>query len=237
MIVPAGVLSLQGSCDPHLERLTDLGASPRSVRQRRHLEGLTHLVLPGGESTSIHHLLVLFDLWEELSARHRAGQLALFGTCAGAILLGQEEGVRPPRLGLLDAVLTRNAYGTQIDSFSEELHLELPDCKSRPFHGVFIRAPRFCTVGAGAEVLATHAGEPVLVQGPALLAATFHPELTSDTTLHDYFLGQNPEAGRTASKGRQENQDRDGTGLVPGGTSRDLDDRRQSWQSFASPPS
>lgn len=180
-----GVLALQGACSAHRAAFAELGVEAREVRSGRDLEGLTHLVLPGGESTTIHHLLELFDLRDEIVSRHRAGRLALFGTCAGAILLGGEDGERPPRFGLLDAVLTRNAYGGQVDSFSRVLHLDALDAELRC---VFIRAPKVASVGEGARVLARDGEDPILLAGPGLLAATFHPELSGDSLLHDYFL-------------------------------------------------
>ena len=142
-------------------------------------------MLPGGESTTIHHLLELFELRDEIVGRYRAGRLALFGTCAGAILLGGDDGERPPRLGLLDAVLRRNAYGRQADSFSRVLRLEALDAELRC---VFIRAPKVVGVGDGVRVLGCRGDEPILLSGPGLLAATFHPELSGDPLLHDYFL-------------------------------------------------
>jgi len=222
----AGVLCLQGSSEPHLARLAELhadgtlAAPPRAVRQRRDLDGLTHLILPGGESTTIRHLLDLFELTDELVARHRAGTLALFGTCAGAILLGQDDGTRPRRLGLLDATLARNAYGRQVDSFSAELSLELPAARGggddrresastaepTAFHGVFIRAPRFVRIGAGVRVLATRAVEPGKERGagavaaPGLLAGTFHPELTRDLRIHRWFVTRPPETPPAGSR-------------------------------------
>lgn len=196
----AGVLCLQGSSEPHLARLRDLGVAPREVRQRKDLDGLTHLILPGGESTTIRHLLDLFGLTELLLERHRAGALCLFGTCAGAILLGHDDGTRPKRLALLDVTLERNAYGRQVDSFSEPLALELPGEVGRaPFHGVFIRAPRFARVGPGVRVLARRGDEPVLVEGPGALAGTFHPELTGDLRIHRHFLAMAPAAARAAA--------------------------------------
>ena len=184
--VPAvGVLALQGASTAHRAAFARLGVEAREVRNREDLEGLTHLVIPGGESTTIHHLLELFDLKREILARHRSGHLALFGTCAGAILLGGDDGDRPPRFGLLDAVLERNAYGRQVDSFSRSVHLE---GLGTELHCVFIRAPRVRSVGQGARVLARLDGEPILVQGPGLLASTFHPELSDDALIHAYFL-------------------------------------------------
>ena len=181
-----GVLALQGSSEPHVQSLRRLGHEAREVRSRAALDGLTHLVIPGGESTTLHHLMQLFELWDEVIARHRDGSLALMGTCAGAILLGRaEDGVRPPRLGLLDAVLSRNAYGRQTSSFRRNITVKP---LARPFSGVFIRAPRFSSIGPAAEVLAELDGEPVLVRGPRTLAATFHPELTEDSALHALFL-------------------------------------------------
>ncbi len=181
----AGVLALQGASTPHRAAFARLGIEAREVRNRSHLEGLTHLVLPGGESTTIHHLLELFDLRRAIIDRHRAGRMALFGTCAGAILLGGEDGQRPPRFGLLDAVLERNAYGRQADSFSRVIRLEALGADLRC---VFIRAPKIKSAGAGARVLARDGDQPILLQGPGLLAATFHPELSGDPLLHAYFL-------------------------------------------------
>ena len=193
----AGVLALQGSSEPHLRRLAELGASPVEVRQKRQLDGLTHLILPGGESTTIRHLLDLFGLTPELEARQRGGELCLFGTCAGAILLGRDDGTRPRRLGLLDAQLSRNAYGRQVDSFSRDVELKLaPDAE--PFHCVFIRAPRFVELGSGVEVLGAIDGEPILVAAPGLLAGTFHPELTRDLRVHRHFLAMEPAERVTA---------------------------------------
>ncbi len=180
-----GVLALQGEAAAHREVFAGLGVAAREVRSREDLAGLTHLVLPGGESTTLHHLLQLFDLQREIVRRYRAGELALFGTCAGAILIGSGNGERPPRWGLLDAILERNAYGRQVDSFTRDLHLE---AFGSELHCVFIRAPRFSYVGAGARVLARLGDEPILVEGPRLLAATFHPELAGDPLVHRYFL-------------------------------------------------
>jgi 5'-phosphate synthase pdxT subunit len=188
MTTCAGVLALQGSSEPHLERLRELGLAPREVRQRADLDGLTHLILPGGESTTIRHLLDLFGLTEEMCARFRAGDLSLYGTCAGAILLGQDDGTRPRRLGFLDATLSRNAFGRQVDSFSRDVPLALSEEPERPFHCVFIRAPRFARVGPGANVLGMLDQEPILVEAPGLLAGTFHPELTRDLRVHRHFL-------------------------------------------------
>ncbi len=180
-----GVLALQGASTAHRSTFARIGVEAKEVRHRRDLEGLTHLVLPGGESTTIHYLLELFDLRQDILNRHRAHQLALFGTCAGAILLGGEDGEAPPRFGLLDAVLERNAYGRQVDSFSRRVSVE---ALQRKLRCVFIRAPKVRHVGPGARVLARDGDEPILLEGPGLLAATFHPELTQETMLHAHFL-------------------------------------------------
>lgn len=186
-----GVLALQGGFEPHLDVLRSLGVAARAVRTPRELAELTHLVLPGGESTTLHHLLTLFGMWELLRARHAAGELVVFGTCAGAILLGRAaaDGARPPRLGLLDVALERNAYGRQVDSFCAELEFE-----GAPLPAVFIRAPRIASVGTGVRVLARHGADPVLVEGPGALAATFHPELSGDSRVHQRFLALAPSA-------------------------------------------
>ena len=180
-----GVLALQGASEPHIAAFDRLGVEAREVRAPSQLADLTHLVLPGGESTTIQHLMSLFGLWKPIRRRHRAGDLALFGTCAGAILLGREDGRRPPRMGLLDAQLERNAYGTQLESTTRTLHLEAFD---RDLRCVFIRAPRFVALGPGVRVLACEGDDPVLVEAPGLLAATFHPELSDDPLLHRHFL-------------------------------------------------
>lgn len=182
------MLALQGDAEPHAECLRALGEEPRPVRRAAELEDLTHLVLPGGESTTIAHLIDLFGLRTVLVERARSGELALFGTCAGAILLGREDAERPARFGLLDAEVRRNAYGRQIDSFTAALTIDAFETEPAPFPAVFIRAPRFGAIGPGVRVLSEWNGAPVLVEAPGILAATFHPELTGDLRLHRYFL-------------------------------------------------
>ncbi len=185
-----GVLALQGSSEPHLQSLRNAGETPVAVRQLPHLDGLTHLVIPGGESTTLWHLMNLFGLWDEIRERHQAGRLALFGTCAGAILMGRDDGQYPPRWGVMDADVARNDYGRQSDSFTANLPLTGLDGGS--FRCVFIRAPRFVRVGDELEVLAWNEQDPVLVRGPGFLAATFHPELTDDPSIHRLFMEVDP---------------------------------------------
>lgn len=185
----SAVLALQGSVEPHRRHLEALGQRVREVRRREQLEGVTHLILPGGESTTLHLLLTRFGLWEELARRGADGSLAMFGTCAGAILLGRGDAAPPPRLGLIDIGVDRNAYGRQLDSFERPVRLQpaitgLPDT----LPGVFIRAPRLRDPGPSVEVLATLDDQPVLVRQGRHLASAFHPELTADLTLHQLFL-------------------------------------------------
>lgn len=201
-----GVLALQGDFEPHLKAFESLGVAAQEVRCADELEGVTHLVLPGGESTTLERLLTRFELREAILQRHAAGELALFGTCAGAILLGREEGQAPRRLGLIDAQVRRNAYGPQSLSHSVELDLQ---AFGRRFTCIFIRAPRFGELGGGVRVLARRGGEPVLIEGSRVLAASFHPELADDPFLHRYFLDAFPApaatvrpSGRPAVTGR-----------------------------------
>lgn len=179
-----GVLALQGDFAAHAKILRGLGAEVREVRRPAQLDGLSGLVIPGGESTT---LLKLLDhepaWWDRLPAFHRAGG-ALFGTCAGLILLARDVEPAQRSLALLDVTAARNAYGRQVDSF--EIQGAWQD--GRLLEMVFIRAPKIARVGDGVEVLAEHGGEPVLVGAGNVLAATFHPELTDDTSTHARFL-------------------------------------------------
>lgn len=186
-----GVLALQGAVEPHLCAFRDLGYEPTEVRTRRQLDDITHLVLPGGESTTLHNLLERSGLWQPLYKRLADGQLAAFGTCAGAILLGHCAEQWPPRLGVVDIEVQRNAYGRQLDSFIGDItFMDAGNFKvNSPMRGVFIRAPRFGAMGDQVRVLGCHVGEVVLVQEGRHLLAAFHPELTADRQLHQYFLG------------------------------------------------
>ena len=170
-----GVLALQGNFREHAAVLRRLGAHPVEVRKAEQLEGLDGLIIPGGESTAITRLMRLYGLEE--AVRRFAGPV--FGTCAGMILLGREH------LGLVDISVRRNAYGRQVSSF--EAAVELAGEKE-PLTGVFIRAPRVEDVGADVEILAELDGEPVLLRQGRFLVASFHPELTGDTRVHERFL-------------------------------------------------
>lgn len=185
-----GVLALQGAFREHRGALERLGAKTREVRQRRDLDGLEAIVLPGGESTTIGKLLVELEMLEPL--RQMVGEgMPAFGTCAGLILLAREiEGSSQPRLGVLDVRVRRNAFGRQVDSFETDLPVNGLD--PSPFPAVFIRAPVILETGPDVQPLALilDNGEerPVAVRQGNLLAASFHPELTSDDRLHRYFL-------------------------------------------------
>jgi 5'-phosphate synthase pdxT subunit len=170
-----GVLALQGNFREHLAVLRELGADAVEVRLPAQLDGLDGLIVPGGESTAILHLMRVGGL-EEPVARFPG---ALFGTCAGMILFDRAH------LGLLDVEMARNAYGRQVASFEADVDLE---GEEDPVRGVFIRAPRIVDAGPEVEVLARLEGEPVLVREGRVLAASFHPELTDDTRVHERFL-------------------------------------------------
>jgi 5'-phosphate synthase pdxT subunit len=170
-----GVLAVQGNFREHIAVLASLGAQTVEVRKADELEGLDGLVIPGGESTAIGRLMSIYGLEEAI--RRFAGPV--FGTCAGMILLDREH------LGLVDVGVRRNAYGRQVASFEADLELAGDD---EPLRGVFIRAPRVEDRGPGVEVLAAHAGEPVLLREGRFLVASFHPELTGDTRVHERFL-------------------------------------------------
>jgi 5'-phosphate synthase pdxT subunit len=170
-----GVLAVQGNFREHIAVLARLGAETVEVRKAEQLEGLDGLVIPGGESTAIARLMSIYGLEEAI---HRfAGPV--FGTCAGMILLDRRH------LGLVDVDVRRNAYGRQVASFEADLELAGED---EPLRGVFIRAPRVEELGPGVEVLAEHGGEPVLLRQGRFLVASFHPELTGDTRVHERFL-------------------------------------------------
>jgi len=185
-----GVLALQGDFAEHLAILHRLGVAGRDVRLPEHLEGLSALIIPGGESTTIGKLATTFGLIEPLRAF--AAQHPVWGTCAGAIFLSRDAQRPQPLLGLLDITVERNAFGRQVDSFEADLAVPALDEPARPFHAVFIRAPLIERVGRGVEVLASLAdGRIVAARQGHLLATVFHPELTDDLRFHRYFLQLN----------------------------------------------
>jgi 5'-phosphate synthase pdxT subunit len=183
-----GVLALQGAFIEHMQRLSELQVATREVRLPQELEGLDGLILPGGESTTIGKLMVAWALVEPL--RRFAARHAVWGTCAGMILLAKEVDGDPSALGLMEMVVERNAFGRQIDSFEEPLILEgLEEAATRPFPGIFIRAPRLVEVRPPAQVIGRlAAGTAVAARQGRLLATAFHPELSRDLRVHRYFL-------------------------------------------------
>jgi 5'-phosphate synthase pdxT subunit len=185
--VTIGVLALQGAFRAHAEKLTELGADVAEVRQPAHLDAVEALVMPGGESTTMSMLLESSGLFDPVAKRIDDG-MAVFGTCAGLILLAAEiEDGRPDQrcFGRLDITVQRNAYGRQIESFETDLATTVTD---DPIHAVFIRAPGISRVGETVEVLATSRDQPVLVRNGNALGASFHPELSGDTRIHRLFL-------------------------------------------------
>jgi 5'-phosphate synthase pdxT subunit len=180
-----GVLAIQGDYEAHGRMLERLGVEPVYVRTPADLAGLRGLIIPGGESTTHMKILSEEGLLEALR-KYSADGGAFFGTCAGAILLARE--VRNPdqaSLGFLDISVLRNGYGRQLAS---DVHLGQSKLKDAPLEMVFIRAPIIESVGPGVKVLAEDVGHPVLVEQGRILAATFHPELTGDSTIHEYFI-------------------------------------------------
>jgi pyridoxal 5'-phosphate synthase pdxT subunit len=180
-----GVLAVQGDFAAHLNMLNRIGVQALEVRRADELLQVDGLIIPGGESTTMLKFLTNENLLEPI--RQFAGQgKPIFGTCAGAILLAREV-LNPPQpsLNLLDITVERNAYGRQVDSHISEVETSLG---GGAMEAVFIRAPRIRSIGKDVEELATIDAEPVLVKQGAILAATFHPELTNDERAHRYFI-------------------------------------------------
>lgn len=180
-----GILAVQGDFEAHEAMLEQLGAETAEVRTVADLEGCAGLILPGGESTTQLKFLQEEGLADKIVEFARHGG-AIFGTCAGAILLANDvEHPRQESLNLMDMTVVRNAYGRQIASDVVSGPTAL---KKEPLEMVFIRGPIIERAGPSVKVLAEYAGKPALVQRDNILAATFHPELTDDTTVHEYFL-------------------------------------------------
>ncbi|KJY43748.1 glutamine amidotransferase [Streptomyces sp. NRRL S-444] len=183
-----GVLALQGDVREHLIALAAADAVARPVRRPEELAEVDALVIPGGESTTMSKLAVLFGMLEPLRERVRAG-MPVYGTCAGMIMLadklldGRED---QETLGGIDMIVRRNAFGRQNESF--EAKIDFVGIAGDPVEGVFIRAPWVESVGASAEVLASYEGHTVAVRQGNVLATSFHPELTGDDRVHAYFV-------------------------------------------------
>lgn len=182
-----GVLALQGAFSRHQDALTELGVATRQVRTPQDLEAVNALVMPGGESTTMSQLLESSEIFEPLAKRVEEG-MAVFGTCAGMILLAKKiidgRDDQTP-FGAIDIEVQRNAYGRQVDSFEADIDV---DSLKSPFHAVFIRAPRIASLGSQVKVLAYCGEDVVLAQQNNILVASFHPELTNDIRLHELFL-------------------------------------------------
>ena len=180
-----GVLALQGDFREHIEMLKKCNVNAVEIRMPQDLKNIGGLIIPGGESTTIGNLMQRHGLDKEIIKKHKDG-MAIYGTCAGAILLSKNiESSSQPRLNLLDISVKRNDYGRQIESFEAELKID----KIGKFKGIFIRAPVIEKVGIGIKILSKLNSKPVLIQQKNILASTFHPELTGDKIIHEYFVG------------------------------------------------
>jgi len=183
-----GILALQGAFIEHEKMLRALGAETRQVRLPEDLDGLDGLIIPGGESTTIGKLAVMYDLMEPLRAF--AQEKAIWGTCAGMIFMAKDIGRDQPLLGVMDIEVERNAFGRQIDSFEADLEVSVfENGTGHPFPAVFIRAPRLIGARGEAMVIAQlKDGTAVAAQEKQWLVTAFHPELTGDPRFHQYFL-------------------------------------------------
>ena len=186
MKMRVGVLALQGAFIEHQKSLAECGCEPVQIRKKEELASIHGLVIPGGESTTIGKLLVDFELMDPVIKMARAGK-PIFGTCAGLIVMSKEiENSAQHRLGLMDITVRRNAFGRQVDSFETEL--SIPEIGPEPFKAVFIRAPYIYKTGSDVQVLATYEGKTVFARQGNLLVSSFHPELTPDIRIHQYFI-------------------------------------------------
>ncbi len=196
------VLALQGDFEAHRAALTRAGIACVEARTAAEVLAADALVLPGGESTTMWKLMEGTGIPEAIVGVARSGR-PVYGTCAGAILLSREIRSQPgevgrPGLGLLDTAILRNAYGRQLDSAVVALTDVSPELGPGPHEGVFIRAPRFESLGAGVDVLARRDGAPVLVRQGSVLAATFHPELSGRNAFLETFLTTAPRKAKAA---------------------------------------
>lgn len=179
-----GILALQGDVREHARILMKLDAEPVEVKSPEDLADIDALIIPGGESTTISLLMKKYGLDTAIKEKYKHG-MPIYGTCAGAIVLAKNVvDSKQPQLGLADISIKRNDYGRQIDSFETELNIK--DIGS--FNGIFIRAPTIKSFYNGVETLAEHKNNPVMIKQDNLLITTFHPELTNDTRIHEYFL-------------------------------------------------
>ena len=181
-----GVLAMQGAFREHQQTLNKLGVEAIKLRRVEELSEVSGVIIPGGESTTIGKLLTDFNLLEPLREKILKG-LPVFGTCAGMILLAKEiENSDQPRLGTMDIKVARNAFGRQVDSF--EVDLNIPEIGEEPIRAVFIRAPYILEVKPKVKVLAEVEGKIVMARQDNMLVSAFHPELTDDLRIHQYFI-------------------------------------------------
>lgn len=181
-----GVLALQGAFREHRLMLERCGVTGVEIRRPQELDEVAGLILPGGESTTIGKLMVEWGLMDKIRSRAQEG-MAIYGTCAGMILLAKNiVGSSQPRLGLMDVTVQRNAFGRQLESFEADLHV--PQFGQEPVKAVFIRAPFIENASPNVDVLARVNDKIVIAQQGNLLATAFHPELTNDDRIHKYFI-------------------------------------------------
>ena len=181
-----GILAIQGDFEKHGYILQKLGLETLEVRTEEELQKTDALVIPGGESTTFLKLFKEFNLND--SIKEYGKSKPIMGTCAGLIILSKKANLLPyDPLGLIDIVVERNAYGRQRESFMDEIDLKL-NGKTFKFEGVFIRAPKISKIGKEVEILARYKNDIVMASAKNILVATFHPELTDDTKIHNYFL-------------------------------------------------
>lgn len=182
-----GVLALQGDFREHIAMLLQLGVKSVTVRSNSDLKNIDGLIIPGGESTTMLTLMYNLNLFQPIKELAEGG-MPIMGTCAGMVLLaGEVTNIDMKTLGIMDIRLRRNGFGRQVDSF--EMDIPIPTLKGGPFHAIFIRAPLVENVGPRAEVIAgLPEGGAVAVRQDNLLGLAFHPEMTGDIRLHEYFL-------------------------------------------------
>ncbi len=182
-----GILALQGDYEKHQQMIASMGIQTRLVLTQQDLSACSGLIIPGGESTTLTKLMIKHNLWDDIRAFGKDNPI--FGTCAGLIVLANKvtsNHVEP--LGLIDITVNRNAYGRQIDSFIDTVDLLWNTDSKESYEGFFIRAPKIMSCGPNVQILATHNNEPVMAEQGNILVATFHPELTNDTRIHQYFV-------------------------------------------------
>ncbi len=179
-----GILAIHGSVSEHESMLYRLGVRSVLVKTPEDLNGIRGLIIPGGESTTVGKFLsgTLGNAIKKLAMKGTP----IYGTCTGMIVLGNVASREPHTLGLMDVTVKRNAFGRQVDSFEEDL--AIPALGKKPFHCVYIRAPVISRAGANVDILARSGGNIVFAKQGNLLASSFHPELTNDTRMHEYFL-------------------------------------------------